>query len=204
MMMLKDSSLDKILTPSEFALADSFVKAKSPMTLTMLNGMKPAAVQIMLIALLLPKNISPENPALDMYFQTEAKKLKKGVMGLETLEEQGVLLFDSPIARQKELLMKTVKESERMLKEGEEIFNQYKNQDLKAIEKSFADNKDYTVEEIAGLLEKRNKNWISKMPQLMQSSPVFFAVGAGHLIGDNGLISLLKKEGYTLKPLPLK
>ena len=35
----------------------------------------------------------------------------------------------------------------------------------------------------------------------MDQKPVFFAVGAGHLWGENGLISLLRKEGYTVEPL---
>ena len=30
---------------------------------------------------------------------------------------------------------------------------------------------------------------------------IFFAVGAGHLYGKNGVISLLRKEGYTVEPL---
>ena len=35
----------------------------------------------------------------------------------------------------------------------------------------------------------------------MDKKNIFIAVGAGHLVGENGVIDLLKKEGYTLRPL---
>ncbi|MGV3509933.1 MAG: TraB/GumN family protein [Sphingobacteriaceae bacterium] len=204
MMMLQGNSLDKILTTKEYAETDSFVKAKTGMTLTMLNGLKPSAVQIMLIAYIAPKNVTPQNPPIDKYFQTEAIKANKQVIGLETLAEQGTILFDSPLERQKALLLKTVRESDRMIEESNELFEQYKRQDLEAIEKAFFQNEDYTPEEMNTLLAKRNKTWMTKIPALMSDGPVFFAIGAGHLVGDEGLIALLKEEGYTLRALQLK
>jgi hypothetical protein len=38
---------------------------------------------------------------------------------------------------------------------------------------------------------------------MMTEKSTFFAVGAGHLCGQNGLISLLKKEGFKLKVIKL-
>jgi uncharacterized protein len=174
------------------------------MNLSMLNGLKPSAVQVTLIAFLLPNNVTPQNPTLDTYFQSEAKKLKIAVVGLETLEEQGAFLFDAPIERQKELLLKTVRESHRMTKDIKELFENYRRQDLEAIEAAFLKNEDYTLQEMNDLLSKRNKDWVREMPQLMINGPAFFAVGAGHLVGDDGLIALLKNLGYTLKPMALK
>ena len=36
---------------------------------------------------------------------------------------------------------------------------------------------------------------------MMKTESVFFAVGAIHLAGKNGLIELLRKDGYTLTPV---
>jgi uncharacterized protein YbaP (TraB family) len=41
------------------------------------------------------------------------------------------------------------------------------------------------------------------MKNLMVEKPVFFAVGAGHLAGENGVIKLLRKEGYKLTPISI-
>ena len=36
------------------------------------------------------------------------------------------------------------------------------------------------------------------MPSIMADKPTFFAVGAAHLAGDDGVLSLLRKAGYTV------
>jgi uncharacterized protein YbaP (TraB family) len=51
------------------------------------------------------------------------------------------------------------------------------------------------------MLTKRNKEWLNKMPEMMNNNSVFFAVGAAHLLGKNGVIQLLKDKGYTVTPV---
>ncbi len=51
------------------------------------------------------------------------------------------------------------------------------------------------------LLLQRNKNWVGQLKTIMKKESVFVAVGAGHLVGEKGLINLLKQEGYTVEPL---
>jgi uncharacterized protein YbaP (TraB family) len=50
-------------------------------------------------------------------------------------------------------------------------------------------------------LNRRNRNWIPVMENLMQKNPTFVAVGAAHLMGPNGVISLLRQKGYTVSPV---
>ena len=54
------------------------------------------------------------------------------------------------------------------------------------------------------LLNNRNKNWVKQLKEIMKNESVFVAVGAGHLVGEKGLIKLLKKEGYKVEPLQNK
>ncbi|MNY79236.1 TraB family protein [compost metagenome] len=49
------------------------------------------------------------------------------------------------------------------------------------------------------MLFSRNKKWIPRMRKIMAVKPTFFAVGAAHLGGENGVIALLRKEGYKLR-----
>jgi uncharacterized protein YbaP (TraB family) len=52
------------------------------------------------------------------------------------------------------------------------------------------------------MLYDRNRRWVKQMPDIMRpAGNTLFAVGAGHLPGDQGVISLLKKAGFTVKPL---
>lgn len=55
--------------------------------------------------------------------------------------------------------------------------------------------------EMEALLDNRNKAWIEKMPALMKDAPTLFVVGAGHLPGTNGVLNLLKQQGYTVEPM---
>jgi uncharacterized protein YbaP (TraB family) len=51
------------------------------------------------------------------------------------------------------------------------------------------------------LLLARNRSWIAPMSSQMQKESTFFAVGAGHLGGPEGVVALLKAQGYTLTPI---
>jgi uncharacterized protein YbaP (TraB family) len=62
---------------------------------------------------------------------------------------------------------------------------------------------DSPIASSRAFLEDRNQRWIPKMTELMQDKSVFFAVGAAHLAGPEGVIELLIKKGYTLTPIKL-
>ena len=51
------------------------------------------------------------------------------------------------------------------------------------------------------MLDNRNKVWIPKIVDAMKTKSVFVAVGAGHLGGESGVISLLKEAGYRVEPV---
>ncbi|MBL0099512.1 MAG: TraB/GumN family protein [Saprospiraceae bacterium] len=53
------------------------------------------------------------------------------------------------------------------------------------------------------MIYDRNKYMSERIVQLSQEKSSFFAVGAAHLAGDKGLISLLKKQGFKLRHIPL-
>ncbi len=49
------------------------------------------------------------------------------------------------------------------------------------------------------LLDKRNKNWIEDIEYLIEKDRTFIAVGMAHLGGENGILNLLKENGYELQ-----
>ena len=58
---------------------------------------------------------------------------------------------------------------------------------------------DSTPEEEDQLINNRNANWAKLMPQIMSAKPTFFAVGAGHIPGERGVLQLLQAAGYTIE-----
>ncbi|MEL7222816.1 MAG: TraB/GumN family protein [Bacteroidota bacterium] len=133
-----------------------------------------------------------------------AKELEKPIVGLETAEFQ-MSLFDSiPYDAQAKMLVDAIEndanaaEEENMLDEMVEL---YKQQNIVAMVEMMG-------EEEAGiggfedlLLLQRNRNWIPVMEELMAKEKVFFAVGAGHLAGEEGVIALLRKAGYKVEAM---
>ena len=87
--------------------------------------------------------------------------------------------------------------------EGKETFKQmitdYKNQDVEALLVDMAKSKTADANFQEDLLVTRNQNWIPKIQQIAKEKSTFFAVGAGHLGGEKGVIALLKKQGFTVK-----
>ncbi|WP_434779627.1 TraB/GumN family protein [Neisseria sp. Ec49-e6-T10] len=53
------------------------------------------------------------------------------------------------------------------------------------------------------LLKERNHHWLAVIDQQLSQQSTLIAVGSAHLMGENGLIQLLKNKGYTLTPISL-
>ena len=58
----------------------------------------------------------------------------------------------------------------------------------------------WNAEKFKTYTEERNTVWMKQIPFLLNSYSCFIAVDAAHLPTENGLIALLQKSGYTVKP----
>ena len=95
-----------------------------------------------------------------------------------------------------------VNDFQNQVTEFEKLISIYKTQDIDSIFNLTQQGTDELNAE-AELLTKRNSNWIPVMKANMQKASCFFAVCAALLGGDIGVIALLKKQGYTVKPVKL-
>ncbi len=140
---------------------------------------------------------------IDDFFQKEASKQGKNAGGLETLAFQLTLLYGGTMEEQKEALMCMVDNGEVIEKLEEDMAQAYLSRDLNRL-KEILDRKMAicsSPEETAKMLDNRNADWLTKMPGIMNEKPTLFAVGAGHLLGENGVLNLLYKAGYTVEPV---
>ncbi|RZK49479.1 MAG: TraB/GumN family protein [Pedobacter sp.] len=200
-MMLTNNSLDKILSPADYELVASVFNKYSGMDLKLFNALKPAAVQMMMMQYLAPKSATETNPALDQYVQDYGKSKNLPVIGLEEMEDQVTVLFGATLERQAEVLVKIAKDPQKNIAEANKLYTHFKDQNLKELEKLILENPDTTQEELDKMLKHRNEKWMLKLPEIMAKQSAFIAVGAAHLITKDGLVELLKKAGYTVKPI---
>jgi uncharacterized protein YbaP (TraB family) len=78
----------------------------------------------------------------------------------------------------------------------------YKQQNIQKLQEEILTSTDMMGAEEA-LLTNRNNNWIPIIEKNIKEAGCFFAVGAGHLAGENGVIHLLRKAGYTVKAVKI-
>jgi len=198
MVMKNGKTLKELLSPEDYQKVVTFFEGKSPLPFKMLESYKPLLLSSMVAEDLLSCKTTQ---GMEMLLMEAANKLKLPINGLETMSYQ-VGLFDSiPYEDQAKALIKSIDSIPQQQLELESLLTAYRSQDLGAIEK-------LTMEEESGiggnlelLLYGRNKNWVEQFQSIANKGTVLFAVGAGHLPGEQGVLELLKKKGYTLRPL---
>lgn len=202
----EDSTLSKVIAPEDYAIINEEFKKWSPMPgmdLRAFDQLKPM-VATTTVAVGMAASTMPEyNPAqqLDTYFQTEGKAEGKTIIALETPEHQATVLFDStPIAYQAEALVEMLKNPQKAIDATNELTAAYNEENLDKMLK-LSQEDDRHPEFMMELLDRRNADWLTKLPEIMSQGDSFIAVGALHLAGDQGLIEGLRKLGYTVTPV---
>lgn len=203
-----DTTLHTLLDKSQYDSVAVKVKQLMGVDLKMMDKVKPAFLVSQLAVVITMKTIKGFNPQqqLDGWVQEEAKKQGKRIGSLETMDMQMDILFNSQsLQRQAKQLYSTVINIGEYEKLSVKMTHAYMNQNLEQLDElmheKMGNDCDALPEEEDRLIYDRNNNWIKQMPSIMKEYSTLFAVGAGHLTGERGLLNLLRKQGYTLEPI---
>ncbi len=200
MMMPADTTLLSLFCREEKDLLDAYLKENVGAELQMFSTMKPMTIMVTVQNKIL-MDIIPDIASMtgmDKYMQTLAVSQGKKVGGLETMEYQMSLLYGSSLEEQADALLEMAQNSnskELMI----ELTAAYKSQNLDALWSVFKD--QMTNYEYDALVSERNRNWENQIVELLPVQSSLFVVGSGHLPGEKGMINLLKKAGYKIKPV---
>lgn len=166
--------------------------------------LKPWAATLVLMQQEMAKSDFKQELGFDYYFLNRAREDSIDVFGLETVQEQ-LGAFDSLSNMHSEFLKYSLKELENTKEMVDEMLIAWKNGDTNKINEIInmpsetTENYDKVVEV---LLDKRNFKMQDKIEGYLEDNKQYFVVvGAGHLVGDNGLLKLLKDKKYKLKQL---
>ena len=139
-----------------------------------------------------------EDTYLDLFIFQAGKKLGKKVIGLETLEGSYEAAMRAQIPDDEE---KKVKNYYRGYLDPSKMEEAYRNQDLNMLDslnKLSSPGKNFQ----RWMLDERNVIMANRIDSILHSgTPLFSAVGAAHLPGDAGVIMLLRKKGYNMRPV---
>lgn len=195
-LMTSEIPLSKKLSSHQFEQVDSVLMLKTGVSLKKLDQFALSAVYSFAITKTLP---CPEIKSYEMEFLTLAKERNKPIDGLEIVKDQ--IHFFEKSYTDKEMVEQIIAFDDYK-SVFEEVVKAYKNEDLNQLNLLIKDKKfGATPESNKWMLEIRNANWVKKMPGMMKQKTCFFAVGAAHLGGSDGLIQSLRNAGYQVKPI---
>ena len=179
----------------------SFLKGTIGPQAEMMKSIKPMYIGMFLAQKSLPKDM-PE--ALDKYLFEYAKSENKIVGGLETVQEQIDAFNSVSLKEQAEDLLEMAREYDNteLKQEMQKLTKAYIEQDLKLLDELI--NEDTAEDDTftQKVLIDRNYTMQKRISEEILKTKTFFAVGAGHLGGKEGLINLLRKRGFTVTHIP--
>jgi uncharacterized protein YbaP (TraB family) len=197
-MYMKDGvTLSKLLDSLHYKKIKNFFSDSLHMSMTMIEKMKPTFSSSLVYPFMMT---CKSTDGIEMELIKISKAQQKETYGFETIEFQSSIFDNIPYHEQVAELYNMIDSIDVYKLNFIKMLSLYKSQRLDEIEKSFDDEQGFEEHKDV-MLTNRNKNWLSQLKIILPKSNIFIAVGAGHLAGDNGLIQLLKNEGYTLKPL---
>lgn len=194
-MFMKDGrSLKDLLSKGDYDEVGNYFIDSLKMPFQMLDKVKPFA----LTSMLYPKILGCPVQSFEMDFVKLGKDENKEILGLETVADQMRVFDEIPYQKQADDLVKAIQDIDNSKAEFDKLVATYKTEDIDAIAKMIAEDDSGYDQYTDILLNNRNENWIAKMADFTKEKPTFFAVGAGHLGGEKGVINLLRKAGYTV------
>jgi len=199
LMNMKDGKkLKDLYTDEQYKRVSNFFRDSLKTPIGLFQQMKPEFLVALLYSKMMPCNTTA---SIDESIMQMAKANGKEIKGLETMAFQASVFDSIPYEKQAGELLHTIDSMEISKKYFELMLTAYKEQRLDKIENIINNPEFGTTENQDILLDNRNKNWVVQLKEIMKKESVFIAAGAGHLVGKNGLIALLRAEGFTVKGL---
>ena len=200
--VMPGKNIKDMISVADYSLVDTELKQILGAGLDQLGAFKPIMLETMFSELvyLRSQNLTKQPEAIDVLFQMNAKENHKKVVGLETIEQQAAIMFDSlSLNRQAEILVKSVKEKQKEIDLIKKLNEYYLAGDLKKLSALDNEDDDMSPAEKKPMYENRNADWMKQIPALLSKQSCFIAVGCMHLVGETGLIEQLKKSGYKVE-----
>lgn len=164
---------------------------------TVYSQFKPVLLSVTITRLSLGKQVK----YMEMELMKRAEKEDLVITGLETAEREIAAMEEFDIKAQVHALLHTMDNYEEQIAEYHAMIDAYLTGDLhKTLEFTLHPSEENEAFKRSFFYE-RNKEFIPNMESLMKKGKTFFAIGAGHLADNHGILYLLKVKGYTITPI---
>jgi len=193
-----ERTLEEIVGPATWAeLLVPIEKTGFPAA--MFRRMKPWMAAVTITALALTEAGYLPSAGVDAYFSRRAEEAGMERIALETAEFQVGLFADLTAEQSLAFLRYTLADLETVIPELGELSAHWRAGRMEAVEVLMAEGFDEYPELLEKMVTNRNRAWMPLIEGLLAGdSDAMVVVGALHLVGEDGLVNLLRKRGYTV------
>ncbi len=207
-MLPEGQTLAQLIEPETYALLKKRT-AELKLPLIMFERMRPWLASLTLIVTKLALENYKADAGVDQVIDRRSAELNLENRGLETSEQQLRLFSDLPSDLQNELLRDALLDlAPERQGETHEIFEAYRKGDVARMEALMFDGRGSKPRHeplYRRIYDDRNLAMTSSITTYMKEPKTFFiVVGAGHLIGDQGVPQLLANRGFRVDPVAAK
>lgn len=195
------STIDKHLSAKTYKLLNEYCTANG-ISLENLKHFKPSIVAITLAAIELSK-FGVAQEGVDIFFYKLALKDKKAIEGFETMDEQIRFIVGMGEGNEDAYITHSLNDMKTIRQDYETMVTAWKKGDAGKLDDLFvAELKAKMPKLYKELLTDRNENWLPLIEAYGKTpEKEFILVGAGHLVGSDGIVEILRKKGYTVEKL---
>lgn len=177
--------------------------AQSGLAIEMFIKLKPWFVALTLTTFELARMGFEPALGIDLHFIQRARAEGRPVLELERLEDQ-IGLFTGLTEREQEAFLRyTIADLSTLGAQMDTLFSAWKTGDAQALERllSRAVSGQRELQDLyRKMTDDRNNGMLEKIEGYLESSGRYFViVGAGHLVGPQGLVARLRKAGYSVE-----
>lgn len=164
---------------------------------------KPWLLAVLVMQLQLKQMGLDGAKGLDVHFSEEAAQMHKPVTGLETADFQLNMFSSFSDKLQDQLLLTTLLEAQKTKRTLNEMLAAWRTGDTDAMETvMMREIREHPSLEpvMEKLFYERNDTMTQQIDKFLQTPKVYFvAIGAGHLVGERGILSQLRGKSYTIE-----
>jgi len=203
MMYEEGRSLVDELSPRVYQQLSQFLTTRGMQASNLLR-VKPWGIALTLTAIEYQRLGMTEEFGVDAYFHQLARQDHKAVSDLETPQEQLTALESMALVEPNQLITYTLRDMKEAATLIDDLKNTWRRGALEELENSplLLQMQQETPIVYNALMLERNQKWMQTLLSYSdQAGTEFVLVGALHLVGEQGILSLLQQQGFTVQQL---
>jgi uncharacterized protein YbaP (TraB family) len=192
------NNLESVVGPEIWAEFTAHV-AETGFEPSFFQGMKPWMAALTLTAFELSKQGYVSTAGLDAHLSRRADESGKERRALETAEYQVSLFAELTPEQSLAFLRYTLSDLESIIPEMDKLYHDWRTGNVEPVEQLLLDGFEEFPEVFERMVVERNRAWMPLIEEMLAGERnVMVVVGSMHLVGEIGLVNLLREKGYTV------